>query len=240
MYLKKIILPNKNDIILTVSNYSKYSLKLFYSELNLENIVVLPPLLKSQKFLLEKESKILNKYNLKEKEYYLLLSANRWEKNPEIFLKAYDKLIKSHALKKKVLVIGLEKNVFKLKNIESFIFVDKVSNEELEIIYKNSYIFVYPTLNEGFGLPPIEAMKYGIPTLASSVTSVMEVCGEAAEYINPFSQIDISNKILKLYYDENLYKDYILKAKARYRMYYEKQGMIKDEYIKIFIQWEKN
>lgn len=237
-YLKKIILPNKNDVILTVSEYSKYSLKLFYNDLKLENIIVLPPLIKNQKFPLKEEKKILSKYRLKEKEYYLLLSANRWEKNPEIFLKSYDNLIKSHLLNKKVLVIGLKKNIFKLKNIQNFIFVDKVTNEELEVIYKNSYIFVYPTLNEGFGLPPIEAMKYGVPVLASSVTSVMEVCGEAAEYINPHSKIDIQNKILKLTYDSKLYENYCNRAKERYKLYIREQDKVEEEYLNVFTKKE--
>jgi glycosyltransferase involved in cell wall biosynthesis len=57
---------------------------------------------------------------------------------------------------------------------------------------------IYPSLNEGFGYPPLEAMHYGIPVIASPFTSIPEICGEAALYANPFSIEEIMARILQM------------------------------------------
>jgi glycosyltransferase involved in cell wall biosynthesis len=56
-------------------------------------------------------------------------------------------------------------------------------------------MLVYPSLYEGFGLPPLEAMASGCPVVCSKTASLPEVCGEAAEYFDPISEEDIAAKI---------------------------------------------
>lgn len=134
--------------------------------------------------------------------YYLIVSANRWEKNGLRAIQALDELISSNLIKDtKVYVTGAKSaDVFsyKIKNPENFVFKGYVSDEELKQLYHDAYCLVYPTLNEGFGYPPIEAMRYGVPVVSSPYSSLTEVCGNAALYFNPFSVQEIMNRILQI------------------------------------------
>ena len=72
-------------------------------------------------------------------------------------------------------------------NKEKFHFLDYVDYATLENYFNDAFCFVYPSLNEGFGYPPIQAMKYGTPVIASAISSIPEVCQNAVCYFNPFS-----------------------------------------------------
>lgn len=66
-------------------------------------------------------------------------------------------------------------------------FIGRVSDGELKSLYKNARALAFPSITEGFGLPPLEAMSCGCPVIASTGGAIPEVCGEAALYVNPFS-----------------------------------------------------
>lgn len=77
-----------------------------------------------------------------------------------------------------------------------------VSEEALEDLYAHALIFIYPSFYEGFGLPPIEAMARGIPTIVSSTSSLPEVVGDGAMTVPPESPEDLARAILDLAGDE--------------------------------------
>jgi len=83
-------------------------------------------------------------------------------------------------------------------------FLDFVRNEDLPSLYKNALCFVLPSLYEGFGLPVLEAMKFGCPTVISDVSSLPEVGGDAALYVDPQSVDDIAEKLMLVINDEGL------------------------------------
>jgi glycosyltransferase involved in cell wall biosynthesis len=83
-------------------------------------------------------------------------------------------------------------------------FLDFVGNEDLPSLYKNAECFVLPSLYEGFGLPVLEAMQFGCPTVISNVSSLPEVGGDASVYFDPQSADDMSEKIDKVVGDEKL------------------------------------
>ncbi|PHY22899.1 hypothetical protein CSW59_00490 [Caulobacter sp. BP25] len=66
--------------------------------------------------------------------------------------------------------------------------IGRVSDEELRSLYTNAIAFVFPSLTEGFGLPPLEAMLCDCPAIVSSAAAIPEVCGEAALYVDPQDQ----------------------------------------------------
>lgn len=88
------------------------------------------------------------------------------------------------------------------------IFTGKVNDEELKLLYSKADMFIYPSLYEGFGLPPLEAMSYGIPCIVSNATSLPEVVGKSAELIDPKSIEDISKSLEKLYFNNAIKEEY--------------------------------
>lgn len=74
-------------------------------------------------------------------------------------------------------------------------FLDSVTDEDLPAFYKNAVCFVLPSLYEGFGLPVLEAMKYGCPVVTSNVSSLPEAGGDAALYVNPLDTEDIRKNL---------------------------------------------
>jgi len=71
----------------------------------------------------------------------------------------------------------------------------KAEDDVLAAVYRDAAVFVYPTLNEGFGLPPLEAMSAGCPVACAQKGSLPEVCGDAAEYFDPNSPESIAAAI---------------------------------------------
>jgi len=95
------------------------------------------------------------------------------------------------------------------KNIHLYGFV---SNEKLIELYKEASLYICPSLYEGFGLTPVEAMSYGIPVASSTAGALPEVCGECAAYFNPHSTLEIQNSITMLLYDPVLRTQLVEKA----------------------------
>jgi len=79
--------------------------------------------------------------------------------------------------------LGIEKRV---------IFIEDGSNDELPALYRHALLFVYPTWAEGFGMPPLEAMASGVPTISSGNTSIPEVVGKAGILIDPADVAEIA------------------------------------------------
>lgn len=77
-------------------------------------------------------------------------------------------------------------------------FVGSVDQRDLPALFALATVFVFPSWAEGFGLPPLEAMKSGVPCAVSNVTSLPEVCGDAAEYFSPASPNAIAHAVDEL------------------------------------------
>lgn len=84
----------------------------------------------------------------------------------------------------------------KQRHQDRYILQGYVETEKLENLYKYCDMFLYPSLNEGFGMPPLEAMKYGKTCIVSAVCSLPEVCGDGVYYVNPYDIREIENRIL--------------------------------------------
>ncbi|MBT8369027.1 MAG: glycosyltransferase family 4 protein, partial [Deltaproteobacteria bacterium] len=102
----------------------------------------------------------------------------------------------------------LERVVAKLDIAHKVEFLGYVSDEALSWLYRNCFGFLYPSLYEGFGLPVLEAMSRGAAVIVSNATSIPEVAGEAAHYVNPLIENEIVEAICVLAenaeYRENL------------------------------------
>lgn len=80
----------------------------------------------------------------------------------------------------------------------------RVTTERLEQLYRHAAIFAFPSLNEGFGLPPLEAMARGVPVVAAAAGSLPEVLGDAALYCDPFDPEDIARALSRIASDKLL------------------------------------
>lgn len=81
--------------------------------------------------------------------------------------------------------ISLQKMVSELELTDKVKFVHEISFNELKILYSEAYALVYPSLDEGFGIPPIEAMASNTPVIVSDIPVFREVLTDSALYVNP-------------------------------------------------------
>lgn len=101
--------------------------------------------------------------------------------------------------------------------------------------YKKAALFVFPTLYEGFGLPPLEAMACGCPVVVSNTTSLPEVCGNAAVYVDPANVDSIAEGILKVLKDPKLRGELVAKGYERAKHFtWENTAKITLDIIKRF------
>jgi glycosyltransferase involved in cell wall biosynthesis len=97
----------------------------------------------------------------------------------------------------KPLTAGERKRIAGLGIADCVISLPDVSDELLGEAYAGAKLFVYPSFNEGFGFPPLEAMALGCPTLASRIPAIVEVCNDAPFYFDPHDQISFNRELLR-------------------------------------------
>jgi glycosyltransferase involved in cell wall biosynthesis len=105
----------------------------------------------------------------------------------------------------------LRRAVIKSRMQNDVRFLGFVPIEVLRIFYDLAKIFVFPSLYEGFGLPPLEAMAHGTPVVTSNTSSIPEVVGNAAVIVNPENVFEIQRALHRVLLDQNLRE----KLKAR-------------------------
>jgi glycosyltransferase involved in cell wall biosynthesis len=99
------------------------------------------------------------------------------------------------------------------------VVVGYVAEEDLARLYSSATIFVYPSVYEGFGFPPLEAMAYGTPTLVSRAASLPEICGDAALYCDPLDVGSIAEKLIQLLGDSSLQDQLRRKGLERVKLF---------------------
>lgn len=129
--------------------------------------------------------------------FFLAVSSIDPRKNFERLIRVFSDIPEYN-----LVVVGGGNHVFARVNIptshENIVFTGHVSDGELISLYKNAMAFIYPSLYEGFGIPPIEAMSFGCPVMVSDIEVLHEVCGDAAVFFNPTDDNEIRDRILLL------------------------------------------
>jgi glycosyltransferase involved in cell wall biosynthesis len=148
---------------------------------------------------------ILERSDLAGKPYILTVSSLDPRKNFALLVQALELLgTQDYEI---VVAGGTNPRVFQsshadhLKHVK---YLGYVSDGELRSLYEHATCFIYPSLYEGFGLPPLEAMVCGCPVIVSDAASLPEVCGDAALYCDPNDPADIADKIRRLMHDPEL------------------------------------
>jgi glycosyltransferase involved in cell wall biosynthesis len=138
----------------------------------------------------------------------------------------------------------LKRNLKKVKGLNWEVinryvkFMDYVSSEDLQELYKGCKFLLYTSKSEGYGLPPLEAMNYMKPTVASSITSVPEVLGFAAHYVNPYEINSIAKGISFMDNPSNQQYYINLMKKLKPAIYRRGKEDIKSFVRELFLNWE--
>jgi glycosyltransferase involved in cell wall biosynthesis len=107
----------------------------------------------------------------------------------------------------------------KTEDIPNVIFTGFTSEGQLRWLYEHCRAYVFPSLSEGFGLPPLEAMIHGAPVVASNATCIPEVCGDAAWYFDPLSVEAIAAKVGEVIDDPIIREDLVEKGQKQASKY---------------------
>jgi glycosyltransferase involved in cell wall biosynthesis len=152
-------------------------------------------------------SQVLHRYALTE--YLVLVGASFPHKNVERAIQAWAAVKETLPGMKFVIAGGrtpylekLRQNVTRSK-IDGVEFLGYVPRNDLIALYSAAQALVYPSLYEGFGLPPLEAMACGCPAIVSNTSSLPEVCGDAAYYVDPYNPDVMAEAIRKVATDED-------------------------------------
>jgi len=161
------------------------------------------------------------KYSLPQ-DFILNVGVVEPRKNLTLLLKSYQRL-RFHGISFPLVVVGglgwMYEDVFSLAESlgikELVYFTGYVPNHDLPIIYNLAKVFVYPSIYEGFGLPPLEAMACGTPVITTAVSSMPEHVGDAGILIPPQDEKALTNALQKLINDSTLQEELSNKGPER-------------------------
>jgi glycosyltransferase involved in cell wall biosynthesis len=160
------------------------------------------------------------------KKYFLYVGNVKPHKNLCALLQAFD-LLKNN-IDHDVVIVG-QKHGFITQDKK----IDHIAQKMMDRVHFTGYLsdsllnqwvahaeaLVFPSLYEGFGLPPLEAMACGCPVLCSNAASLPEVCGDAALYFDPYQPKDIANKMEMLINNPSLRNELVEKGRSRARQF---------------------
>ncbi len=209
---------HKSHAIITATEYVKDDVARF-TRINSRKITVTP----------EAADKIIDKpipmEDLIDKRFIMYVGRPQPHKNLNRLLEAFVKLREQQPDLHLVLVGKRDTLYRKLhlrvlaKGIKHVHFTGFVSEGQLRWLYGHTQAYVFPSLSEGFGLPPLEAMLHGAPVVSSNATCLPEVNGDAAEYFDPLSVEDMANAIKRVLTSEKRRKNLIAAGKKQVAKY---------------------
>lgn len=195
--------------VFTVSEYSKTELSRLYG-VESEDVTVIHNAVDFGRFCPGVEgADVVKARGLVSNQYILSVGRLEPRKNHATLIKAYASL-KFDDLP--LVIVGQRDfrygeifSLIKSCGIEDrVVILEDVSDDELPVLYRHASLFVYPAFAEGFGMPPLEAMASGVPTISSDTTAIPEVVGEAGLLVSPFEVPELAASMRKVLIDQVL------------------------------------
>lgn len=218
---------NAADIIIAISEYNKKEI-LHNFDISENRIEVIYQGIENKFKVIENTDlikKFKNKYSLPEN-YILYIGTDYPHKNLKNLFLAFNQYIKKRKMKDIYLIIAgesyygkkyLEKEIKELD--DNLLIFGHFPEEDLVYLYNGALAFIYPSLYEGFGIPPLEAMACGIPVLASNKTSLPEIIGTAGILTNVEDIDEFSDSIDKIISDQELRKKLVKSGLERVKKF---------------------
>ena len=139
-------------------------------------------------------------------------------KNLEKLIKAFSGM-KAEEEKLSLVLVGKAdyfydnlKKIVTEKKVRNVIFAGFVPDHDLDTVYKNARLYVFPSLYEGFGIPPLEAMAKGVPVAVSDIPCMREILGESVEYFDATDENVIKKTIQEVLQNEDLCQKLVRKG----------------------------
>lgn len=220
--LLKISAFLNSGIIITISDYSKEMIVKYFN-ISSKRIIVISPGISAN----------IKSYNFTEKckslqPFILFVGALEPHKNIPFLIESFSQLINKYGMTDIHLLIvgkysrGTRDILSKIDqlNVNKYTSLfGSVSENELEEIYLNASLFVFPSLVEGFGFPTLEAMIRGIPVVASDIPCNREVLGDSAIYFNPTDVSSLCEAIISVLNNDVLVKEMVSRGKKKAQIY---------------------
>lgn len=217
-YMSKIFYLIQSGVLLSISQFSKDE-AMSVLKLPEQQIINISSAIddKFKKFEVSKENKsqLFKKYGIKNR-FLMFTGSFDLRKNQEYLIRAFASIDKETREGYQLLIIGGGSDIVvnKIKSVikqtklkqNDVLFLGHISDVELVNLYNLCSLFVFPSLREGFGLPVLEAMACGVPTIGSNTTSIPEVINRKDALFNPKSIEDIASKINQVLKDDNFAK----------------------------------
>jgi glycosyltransferase involved in cell wall biosynthesis len=218
--LTPIVVKNAKKIM-TVSNSSKQEI-IKYLKTDPDKIEVVYNAL-SNTFLKPSSQ---NQDQSSGEKYILAVSSLNPRKN---FLRIIHAFRELNIPEIKLYIVGNTSGVFSSENVDKHITEDirilgYVSDEELSNYYRHAQLFIYPSLHEGFGIPPLEAQSNGCPVVVSNIPALKEVYGDSVAYCDPYNISSIVSQMRNVLEDETLRNSLIRKGYEKILQYSWKQS----------------
>ena len=169
----------------------------------------------------EEQLKILSKYNIESKKYILSVATLNKRKNIPMLIDAYSQLDSDIKL---VLVGKASSESFNCNN-QNIIFTGYLSDDELKVLYKHAFLYVFPSVYEGFGIPIIDAQAFGIPVICSNIPVFKEIAGKGAEFCN--LNVESFKNGLSILLNDNIYIDKLVEIGKINCLSFQKQNIEK-------------
>ncbi len=222
----------QKDWVTCISEYTRQEF-CEYTGMSLERAFVTPLAADEQFYTVDNQEEIQltrQRYNIPEGDYFLCLASHlEPRKNIPFLIRSFIQLINEQPnLDINLVLIGSLRHkrpeiISLMEELRAYsqriIFTGYVPDEDLSALYSGAKAFIFPSLQEGFGLPILEAMQCGTPVISSNATSLPEVAGEAAILINPYDKDELSQAMLNLLSDENLRNELTQKGLERAKQF---------------------
>jgi len=228
---KKTAIPaaRRSPFVITPTAYAKQQINHF-TQISNHKLIVVPegPKTLNDQLTPEKETELLASLLIIPANYILHVGSMFKRKNIPALIEAFGKIKGQEYPDLKLVLVGprpagktdsdygpILDSIAKANLFGEVIITGYLSDQALGSLYKNALMYVFPSVNEGFGIPVLEAFRYNLPVIVANNTCLVEVGGEAVLSFDPFRADDLLEKIILLLKDGELRKVMISKGRRR-------------------------